>query len=429
MKKLLSLVLAALMICGLVVSAAAEEPTVVKFWGHHNEAWPESYKILIAEFEAANPDIKVEYTSFPYEDLEAKIQTALIAGDVGADVYEVWGGWMLDFIDAGALSETPEEFVAELREDAFAPVLGTLQKDGKIYGAPVEFNNEYGGMLVNKALFAESGLEYPATWAEVIDIAKQVAVQNGDVMEMRGLEFAHRDGLITNFFSMILQKGGTYMDADGKLNFNTPEAIEAMTEMVSYVKDDKVTNLDMTYETMTGVEGQALLCMDELYMLARGPWVISECEESFGKELGVDFDFIPQPPFYPDSGIPQKWVAETGWSLCVPKSTQVADAAWRFIAFIYEPENLVRHNIKCAQIPPRASAANDPLYLEMMPYMKPLLDLLPDGQFIGPFNTDVVKEYLVQMFGALAADDGTYASVEDALAKLTEDLDRDLKIY
>ena len=428
MKKLLALLLVALLVCGLTVSASAEQ-TVVKFWGHHNEAWPESYKILIAEFEAANPDIKVEYTSFPYEDLEAKIQTALIAGDVGADVYEVWGGWMLDFIDAGALSETPEEFVAELREDAYAPVLGTLQKDGKIYGAPVEFNNEYGGMLVNKALFAESGLEYPTTWAEVIDIAKQVAVQNGEVMEMRGLEFAHRDGLITNFFSMILQKGGTYMDAGGKLNFNTPEAIEAMTELVSYIKDDKVTNLDMTYETMTGIEGQGLLCMDELYMLVRGPWVISECEESFGKELGVDFDFIPQPPFYPDSGIPQNWVAETGWSLCVPKSTQVADAAWRFIAFIYEPENLVRHNIKCAQIPPRASVVNDPLYLEMMPYMKPLLDLLPDGQFIGPFNTDVVKEYLVQMFGALAADDGTYASVEDALAKLTEDLGRDLKIY
>jgi ABC-type glycerol-3-phosphate transport system substrate-binding protein len=177
------------------------------------------------------------------------------------------------------------------------------------------------------------------------------------------------------------------------------------------------------------VEGHDLICLDECFMLARGPWVLSECVENYGKELGVDFDFIPQPPFFPDSGIPQRMVAETGWSLCVPKTTQVADAAWRFIEFIYEPENLMRHNISCAQIPPRASIANNPEYLEKMPYMAPLLGLLPDAQFIGPFNTDVVKEYLVQVFGALAADDGTYASVEEALAKLTDDLGRDLTIY
>jgi hypothetical protein len=72
---------------------------------------------------------------------------------------------------------------------------------------------------------------------------------------------------------------------------------------------------------------------------------------------------------------------------------------------------------------------DDPLYLEKMPYMEPLLKLLPDAQFIGPFNTDVVKEYLVQVFGALVSDDGTYASVEEALAKLTEDMNQVLKIY
>ncbi|MCL1854693.1 MAG: extracellular solute-binding protein [Clostridia bacterium] len=429
MKKLLSLLLTALMICGLVLGASAEEPTVVKFWSHHNAAWNSSYEGLIAEFEAANPDVKVEYTIFPYEDFEAKMQTSLIAGDGGADVYEVWGGWMLDFIDAGALCETPEKFVADLRKDAFPPVLGTLQKDGKIYGAPVEFNVEYGGLLVNKKLFEENGIAYPATWADVMDIARQVAVKNGEVMEMRGLEYAHLDGLLNNFMAMILQKGAYYVDADGKLDFNTPEAAEAMTELVSYVKDDNVTNLDVSYAHSEDIDGFDYICMDECYMVTRGPWVIAECIETYGKELGVDIDYIAQPAFYPDSGIPQLWTAETGWSLCVSANTQVADAAWRFVEFLLEPENLVRHNINCAQLPPRASEISDPLYLEMMPYMKPLLDLLPNAQFIGAFNTDVLKEYLVQMYGSLVTDDGKYESVEDALAKLTEDMGKTLKIY
>ncbi len=431
MKKLLSLLLVLLMVCGLASTASASgEPTVVKFWTHVNGAWNASYEGLIAEFEAANPDVKIEYTTLPYEEFEAKMQTSLL-GEAGADVYEVWGGWMLDFVEAGALKETPEEFVAELREDAFAPVLGTLEKNGKIYGAPLEFNVEYGGLLVNKKLFEAAGIEYPTTWAEVIDVAKQVAVQKGEVMEMRGLEYAHLDALLNNFLAMILQKGGRYMDDNGKLDFNTPEAAEAMTELISYIKDDHVTNLEMTFATSLDMEGHEYLALDECYMITRGPWVISTCIEDYGRELGVDMEYIPQPPFYPDSGVPQLWSAETGWSLCVSNNTQVADAAWRFVRFILEPENLVRHNINCAQLPPRASAASDPLYLEMMPYMKPLLDLLPNAQFIGAFNTDVLKNYLAQTFGSLVREDGTYASVEAALDKLTTDMSdpKILKMY
>lgn len=425
MKKILSIVLVLMLALG---AAGASAETVVKFWTHQNLAWNASYEALIAEFEAAHPDIKIEYTNFPYDDFEAKIQTSLIAGDVGADVYEVWGGWMLDFVDAGALYETPDKFVAELKEDTFAPVLGTLEKDGKYYGAPVELNVEYGGLLVNKKLFEENGVAYPKTWAEVLDTAKQVAVQSGETMEMRGLEFAQRDNLTANWLSMILQKGGKYLTDDGKVDFNTPEAVSAMQELVDYIAVDHVTNLDSTSQALgSGIDGHVFVGLDEAYMVTRGPWVISDCIESYGMVFGENLDYIPQPVFY--EGAQQKWVAETGWSLCVPKNTKVADAAWTFIEFMLEPENLIRHNIACAQIPPRASVAKDPAYLEQMPYMAPLLNILSDAEFIGPFNTDIFKTYLSQMFISLATNDGTYASVEEACQKLTADLQANMKMY
>jgi multiple sugar transport system substrate-binding protein len=423
MKKLLSIVLV-LMLALSAVGASAE--TVVRFWTHQNLAWNASYEALIADFEAAYPDIKIEYTNFPYDDFEAKIQTSLIAGDVGADVYEVWGGWMLDFVDAGALYETPEKFVAQLKQDTFAPVLGTLEKDGKYYGAPVELNVEYGGLLVNKKLFEENGIAYPKTWAEVLETAKKVAVQNGETMEMRGLEFGQRDNLCANWLSMILQKGGRYLTDDGKVDFNTPEAISAMQELVDYIAVDHITNLDSTTVSQ-GYDGHSFVGLDEAYMVTRGPWVISDCIESYGMVFGENLDYIPQPVFY--EGAQQKWVAETGWSLCVPKNTKVADAAWTFIVFILQPENLIRHNIACAQIPPRASVAEDPAYLEQMPYMAPLMSILPNAEFIGPFNTDIFKTYLTQMFTSLVSNDGTYASVEEACKKLTADLEANMKMY
>ena len=48
-------------------------------------------------------------------------------------------------------------------------------------------------------------------------------------------------------------------------------------------------------------------------MVPRGPWVISEGVESFGMELGTDFDYVEM-PWYTDD---HKFASETGWSLAV----------------------------------------------------------------------------------------------------------------
>ena len=425
MKKLVTLLLAAALLLSVCVPAMAET-TTVKFWTHQNVAWNQSYEGLIADFEAANPDIKIEYTTFPYNDFEAKIQTSLMGGDVGADVYEVWGGWMLDLEENDVLCEAPADFIEELKGDAYAPVLGTLEKDGKYYGAPLELNCEYGGMVVNKRLFEENGYEYPTTWDDVLKIAREVSVQDGDTMEMRGLEFHALDGLTFNWLAMILQKGGSYMKEDGTLDFTSPEAVESFGQMVSWIKDDHLSNLE-GLNLPSGLESYDFFGMDEVYMLCRGSWVLSELINTYGFEQGVDYDYIHQPAFV--AGVEQKWVAETGWSLCVPKNTTNADAAWRFVEFLLEPANLERHNIECAQLPPRASVANDPEFIKAAPYLEPLIPILDKAEFLGRFNSDILKEYVQHAFTSLVTDDGTYSSVEEACQKLTEDLAANMKIY
>ena len=427
MKKCLSILMVMLLVLAMIPMTASAEQTVVQFWTHQNTAWNESYEVIIEKFQAENPDIVIEYTNFPYGEFEAKIQTALIAGDAGADVYEAWGGWMLDFSTAGALSEMPEQYLTELLKDAFEPVMGMLQYDGKYYGAPVEFNSGYGGMLVNKHLFEDNGIAYPTTWAETLDVAKQVAVEDGAIMEMRGLEFAGGDSLLFNWIAMILQNGGTYWNEDKtQIDLANPVAVEAMQTLIDYIKVDHVTNLD----TNTGAQGIAefqFVCVDQAYMATNGPWIVADAAGSYGLELGVDFDYIPTPPFV--EGAEQKWAAETGWSLCVPKATKVADAAWKFVDFILQPENLLQHNINCAQIPPRASVASDPAFLEGVAYMKPVIDILGSAQYLGSFNSDILKNHVQQMFMSLVSEDGTYESIEAACQKLNADMAEKLTIY
>ena len=398
--------------------------TTVQFWGHVNEAWNQSHRATIDKFNSSQSDIEVVPTFFPYDDFEAKIQTSLMSGGAGADLYEIWGGWGLDFVDSGTLSQVPDALIADLINDCYEPVLGAFRDGDNYYGVPVEFNNEYGAMLVNKPRFEELGLSYPVTWDEIIDVARQTSVKNGEVMEMRGLDFTTDDTLTTTFLSMILSTGGEYW-VDNKFKLTTTNAEHALQLLVDYVVIDNLTNLDSaTGAQGAEIDGAHFLGRDEAMMVPRGPWVISLLEEEYGKKYGVDFDYVKFPFYGPTPAFP----AETGWSMCVPKDTKVADAAWTYATFFLDKENLMQHNIKCAQIPPRKSIATDPEFKKQLPYTEPLLDVLDYGRFIGPFNTDVLKLSLRGVFVSLCSNDGTYASVAEALESLETQLNTDLKL-
>lgn len=189
---------------GAEQNAASGEKTVIRFWGHQNEAWQIAYEEMIAKFEEAYPEYDVQSEYFPYADYQTKIQTSLMAKGDGADIYAMWGGWALDFAGSGALSEVPEQYREILENDFYDPAVAAYRYDGKYYGVPVEFNLEYGGMLVNKQLFDEAGLAYPATWEEVEQVSDQVSKSNGNVMEMRGFDFVSGDSLPFVWLGMIL---------------------------------------------------------------------------------------------------------------------------------------------------------------------------------------------------------------------------------
>ena len=426
MKKILVMfLLGTVLVLTLSAGGGSDKGTTVQFWGHVNNAWNESHKAIINRFNAAQSEIKVVPTFFPYDDFEAKIQTSLIARSGAADIYEIWGGWGLDFVAGGRLNPVPLDIVSDLMEDSYEPVLGAFRgKDNRYYGVPVEFNNEYGAMLVNKKEFQRLGIPYPTTWDEIVDVARRTTVKRGDVFEMRGLDFTTDDTLTHTFLSMILSRGGQYW-VNGRFKLTTPEAEEALQTLVNWVVVDQLTNTD----SATGAQGDEIdgahfLGQNNAMIVPRGPWVISLLDEEYGKTYGVDFDYIKF-PFY--SRI-QAFTAETGWSMCVPSNTKVAEEAWSYVRYFLRPENLMQHNINCAQIPPRRSVVANPNFVRQLPYMAPLLDILQYGKYIGPFNTDVLKLSLRATYVSLCLRDGKYANVAAALAALERQLNTDLKL-
>ena len=424
-KNLLMFLLGLVLVLSLSAGGGGDKRTTVNFWGHVNNAWNESHKAIIEKFNSAQSEIRVVPTFFPYDDFEAKIQTSLMSGRGGADLYEIWGGWGLDFVAGGRLSPVPLDIVSDLAADSYEPVMGAfLDKAGRLYGVPVEFNNEYGGMLVNKPEFQRLGIPYPTGWDEIVEVARRVTVRRGNTFEMRGLDFTTDDTLTTTFLSMILSTGGQYW-VNGKFKLTTPEAQKALQILVDWVVVDQLTNTD----SATGAQGDEIdgahfLGQNNAMIVPRGPWVISLLDEEYGKVYGVDFDYIKFPFYGPTPAFP----AETGWSMCVPKSSKVAEEAWAYVRYFLRPENLMQHNINCAQLPPRKSVASNPNFVRQLPYMAPLLDILQYGKFIGPFNTDVLKLSLRDVYVSLCLKDGRFANVSAALAYLENKLNTDLRL-
>jgi len=368
---------------------ASGDKITLKYWTHIETPWNKDDKRIITAFQRANPNIKIEYESFPYDEFESKTQTSLLSRSGGADVYKIWGGWAPDFIKANAFSQVPDAFVADLKADCYDPPLAGFTKDGKVYGVPMEFNFEYGGLLALKPFFDKNKIAYPKTWDEMIQIATRNSESSGEIFTMRGFDFVSSDSVPYTFMSMILQKGGQFVRNGSDYDFNTPIAIEALKTLADYITVNKITSINGLLGG-DDLENADYVFLGQALMAPRGMWAIPVGVDDYNLRFGRDFDYIAMPFWGPE----KKWAAETGWGLAVNNNSSQQGAAWEFVQFIMEPESLLKTNIACGMMPPRKSVAHNPSYVKSVPHAQFIVDILDGAQYIGSYNSDVLKQFI-----------------------------------
>ena len=419
MKKFMTLLLALLMVLALVgcSSKGGETETdsgteELVFWAHTENAWLESYQAVIDAFEAENPGIKIRLEDFPYDEFETKTLTSLASKEGGADIYELWGGWGVDYSSTGAFAAMPDALATEIINDSYPSTIGALQYNGKLYGMPFEFNIEYGAMLVNNELLAEAGLKPATTWSEWMEQGRKLTKEENGVLTRKGIDFMNADGLAYTYTAMMLQSGVNYLNEDGTFNFNNEVGIKAFKEIADLlVGPNRVTELGELADP--GVIGYEELYKGITAYVPRGPWAINAGSDTFGLTLGNEFDYVAM-PWYGDT---KAFAAETGWSLAVNAKSAHQDAAFKFVEFFFQDERIIGHNIAAGQIPAKKSVAQSAEYAAACPYAKPLTDILEYGQFIGLFNTDRFKEALYTTLIDYVQG-GVYATVEEAVADI-----------
>jgi len=233
MKRFL-LILAVLV--GVGVSAAQQ--TTITYWQYDYATRVDAMNQLIEQFEAANPDIDVVQETFPYDGYQQQVAASLPAGQ-GADVAQLFYGWLPTWERAGYVVPLPEQYFDAAQLDAeFAPMAQAAKVDGVWYGLPTAVRSL--ALFYNVDMLAEAGYDAPpATWDEFVEIAKALTVKQGQRFVQVGYGFAPT-GQDHHLLREVLirQFGGVpYSDDGTEVTYDSEEGVEALAFYTSWVTE------------------------------------------------------------------------------------------------------------------------------------------------------------------------------------------------
>ena len=337
MKKLLSLLLVLAMFAGLAIpSAMAEDVVTIDFWYSFENQMVEDIMTVIADFEAANPGIKVNASyAGSYAESNQKLLAAHAANAVPA-VQQTIQTSISTFAENGVI-EPIDRFIEANGDDMSVYAEGMYQAfnyNGQQYGVPA-FCSVCPTMYYNKTFATDEGIEIPKTWDEFDAFLRKATIkdENGNTVRY-GCSFA---GWGAAYFGPIFWQNGVdaFEDEDMTVTgLGSDKAIEVVKMIKGWVDEGLVK---WCYGTNASTNMRQSLIDGTSFAVFHTCAVYSVYQPGLannGYEVGVAF---------PPSG--EKTIADLGGSgltIMAKATEEQKQAAYKFIRWLTQPEaNLV----------------------------------------------------------------------------------------
>ena len=308
MKKALSLLLVLALLLGVMSFAGAEggDPIVLQFYEHSDGEV--TAKRQVEEFNAANPDSRVELHIIANDDYDDKIKV-MMAGNADIDV--LWlrsPGQGRNLYQQGALLGLNDLMAANgLTPDSVSFSEAYTDDDGQQFG--IATTKSCWLLWYNKTLFEANGKELPGedlTWEQYADLC--ASLTEGDYM---GAVFP------TWVMGLGASAAGNWLD-DEDLSV-TKEYMKILHRI--YCEDH--SNYDL--EDMTGsFDVNGVFAEGNTYLMINGDWTFSLLEADF--EWGA----LPLPHM---SSIPANSSVGSAAMYGINSKCANPEAAFRFIQF------------------------------------------------------------------------------------------------
>jgi arabinogalactan oligomer/maltooligosaccharide transport system substrate-binding protein len=271
MKNKFMLLLSLVVVATMVLSACAPKdtgPVTITFWEQEGEDVDVFIDALIADFQAANPNITVERTHYENEALRDQFQTASLA-NAAPDVVRVPNDFAGPFSKLEIVAPVSDLFDDKFLGQFFPGALDPAKVGGTLWGVPDNYGNHL-MLIYNKDLIATP----PATFEELI--TKATELTEGDI---QGFAYNLNEPYWgAGFYGAF---GGWPLDAEDKPTFNNEAFVNYLT-FVAKLKTDGVVPAECDYNC-----ADTLMKDGKAAMIINGDWSLGDYTTALGDKMGV----------------------------------------------------------------------------------------------------------------------------------------------
>jgi multiple sugar transport system substrate-binding protein len=382
-------------------------------WQSENDA-SSTYKALTDTFNntvGKQKGIHVTWNNGPSDSatMLTKYTTMLRARSGSTDILSIDIIYPAQFGASGWLNAiTDSQWSASDRAKYLpGPIKGNTFQ-GKIWAAP--YRTDLGILYYRKDLVSTP----PATYADLVTQSKSSSPSK--IKYGYAWQGSQYEGLVCDFVEVVHGYGGEVIDANNKIVINSPETLQALTEMVSWVgtiSPSAVTTYTEEPSRLTWQNGDAAF-------MRNWPYAYSLGNDPKQSKIAGKFDITSLP--YGGSGTAGH-SAIGGWNLGINAFTKNPDAAWTFIQYMLQPAAQKEGAIGATWTTTLQSVYDDPDVQSKQPLftkLKPILQNALPRPVSARYSdvTNVIQQYVYQALKKQITPAQAISSIESGLKPL-----------
>ena len=321
MKKVLSMVLAAMMLLSLCSFAAAEDVVELEFVYHKTESNAiDAMETVINNFNAANPGIKVNFVQVP--DTATVLQSRAQLNEM-PDMFGCTTGNMFElmFEDGIIMDLTGQEFLSSVEPSS----LEMSTYNGKNWRLPYSLSCY--GLYVRTDIFEEQGLALPTTWDELMDVCEKLTAAGITPFALPDKTMVYQR--MERMMSFMSEDDTEFKQiAAGELEAKDSKLLQnyanAALQIVNYMTPESL-GAEYTESYQQLIAGQAAMTIN-------GGWSLATLKD-YDPDIKVALIPMPNP-----TGEESKVVVSIDTNFCISSSTKHPEECLKFFEYLAQPE-------------------------------------------------------------------------------------------
>ena len=321
MKKVLSMVLAAMLLLSLCSFASAEDVVELEFVYHKTESNAiDAMETVINNFNAANPGIKVNFVQVP--DTATVLQSRAQLNEM-PDMFGCTTGNMFElmFEDGIIMDLTGQEFLSSVEPSS----LEMSTYNGKNWRLPYSLSCY--GLYVRTDIFEEQGLALPTTWDELMDVCEKLTAAGITPFALPDKTMVYQR--MERMMSFMSEDDTEFKQiAAGELDAKDSKLLQnyanAALQIVNYMTPESL-GAEYTESYQQLIAGQAAMTIN-------GGWSLATLKD-YDPDIKVALIPMPNP-----TGEESKVVVSIDTNFCISSSTKHPEECLKFFEYLAQPE-------------------------------------------------------------------------------------------